>query len=214
MTPTDPHRQSHCQSHCQSQRVSRRAFLCGLATTVTGALVVACGPPRSTNQSAIAFGPAATPQIILPSPMPPTTPAPAQATPLLTEFLALSALLTGVANLSPTLGQTYLQSVQGRDDADFTIAQLIEQAGFGGATPPNSFAALDATGLFAQEPARKLADKITEMWYTGVYTNEQGEEAVATYVDALAWQTLTFTKPMTICGYPGFWSEAWETVLD
>jgi len=27
-------------------------------------------------------------------------------------------------------------------------------------------------------------------------------------------QTLRFTKPMTICGYPGFWSEAWEQVLD
>jgi hypothetical protein len=198
----------------QPQRLSRRAFLCGLATTVTGALLVACGPPRSTNRAEVAFGPEATPQIILPSPMPPTTPMPAQETPLLTEFLALSALLTGVPNLSPTLGQSYLQSVQGSDESGFTIAQLIAQAGFGGATPPDSLAVLEATGLFAQKPARQLADRITEMWYTGVYINDQGEEAVATYADALAWQTLAFTKPMTICGYPGFWSEAWEAVLD
>lgn len=201
-------------THRQPQRLSRRAFLCGLATTATGALVVACGPPRSTNRAEIAFGPAATPQIILPSPVPPTAPMPVQATPLLTEFLALSALLTGVANLSPTLGQTYLQSVQAGGEAELTVAQLIAQAGFGSATPPDSMAALEATGLFAQEPARQLADKITEMWYTGIYTTDQGEEAVATYVDALAWQTLAFTKPMTICGYPGFWSEAWELVLD
>lgn len=206
MQPAHTHRQPHW--------LSRRAFLCGLATTVTGALVVACGPPRSTNQSAIAFGPGATPQIILPSPVPPTTPAPVQETPLLTEFMALSALLTGVPNLSPTLGQSYLQSVQTDSEADLTVAQLLAQAGFGGATPPDSMAAIEATGIFAQEPTRNLADKITAMWYTGVYTNEQGEEAVATYVDALAWQTLAFTKPMTICVYPGFWSEAWEMVLD
>lgn len=198
----------------QQQLISRRAFLQVLATTAGSALIAGCGPPRSTNRAEIAFGPQATPQVILPSPVPPTPAAAMQETPLLQSFLALSALLTGVANLNPALGQLYLQSLQASDEFDLTVDELLTQAGFNAATPPDSLAALDAAALFTQGASRKLADKITELWYTGVYTNEQGDEAVATYADALAWQTLTFTKPTTICEYPGFWSEAWEPVLD
>jgi hypothetical protein len=198
----------------QQERVSRRTFLQALATTGIGALMAGCGPPRSTNRAEIAFGPQATPQVILPSPVLPTPAAATQATPLLQSFLALSALLTGVVNLNPALGQLYLQSLQASDEFDLTVDELLTQAGFNAGTPPDSLAALEAAALFTQEASRKLADKITELWYTGVYTNDQGEETVATYADALAWQSLTFTKPMTICGYPRFWSEAWEPVLD
>lgn len=200
--------------HEPTQRVSRRAFLCGLGATVTGTLLVACGPPRSSNQAAIAFGPQATPQVILPSPVPPTTPGTEQAVPGLEKFLALSALLTGVTNLNPGLGQIYWQSLQASDEFAVTVDDLLAQAGFGAATPPTTLAALEATGIFDQETSRTVADKITELWYTGVYTDEAGEARVATYADALAWQTLAFTKPTTICSYPGFWSEAWEPVLD
>lgn len=198
----------------QAQPLSRRTFLQAFATTAVGAVIAGCGTPRSTNQAAIAFDPQATPQVILPSPVPPTPVTTDQETPLLQPFLTLSALLTGVTNLNPVLGQIYLQSLQASDKFALTVAELCEQAGVGAATPPDSIAALAATGIFAQDASRNLTDKIIELWYTGVYTNEAGEESVATYADALAWQSLTFTKPMTICGYPRFWSEAWETVLD
>lgn len=196
-----------------SRRLSRRTFLCSLSTTITGAFLSACGPPRSSNQAKLAFGPQATPPVILPSPMPATTPTVAGDLPL-AEFLALSVVLTGVANLNPTLGRVYLQSLQASSEFKVTVADLYEQAGFRSATPPTTVAALESTGIFAEETTRRLADRVTALWYTGVYTNEEGEETVATYVDALAWRTLTFTKPTTICGYPGFWSEAWEPVLD
>ncbi|MCE7990292.1 MAG: twin-arginine translocation signal domain-containing protein, partial [Caldilinea sp. CFX5] len=150
----------------QSQRVSRRTFLQALVTTTIGALSAACGPPRSTNQAEMAFGPQATPQVILPSPAPPTPAATTQEPPLLHSFLALSALLTGVANLNPALGQLYLQSLQASDEFAMSVTELFAQAGFDAATPPDSIAALEATGIFAQEPLRKLADKITELWYT------------------------------------------------
>ena len=94
------------------------------------------------------------------------------------------------------------------------MADLYAQAVFRSAAPPTTVSALEAAGLFTQAAPRSLADRIIELWYTGIYTNAEGEERVATFVDALAWQTLAFTKPMTICGYPGFWSEAWEPVLD
>lgn len=193
------------------RRISRRAFLRGL-TTLAGAFVTACGPPRSTEQPMLAYGPQATPPIILPSPAPETDP---QAEDLpLAEFLALSSVLTGVDNLSPALGRIYLQSIQTSDEFAVNVTDLYAQAGFQSDDPPTTVAAVEAAGLFDQEESRRLADKIIELWYTGIYTNAEGEETVATFVDALAWQTLAFTKPMTICGYPGFWSEAWEPTID
>ena len=107
-----------------------------------------------------------------------------------------------------------MQSLQTSPDFPVSVPELYEQAGFRTDAPPPTIAMLEEAGLFAQEATRTLADRIIELWYTGVYTNEQGEETVATYVDALAWRTLAFTKPTTLCGYPGFWSEAWEPVLD
>ena len=197
-----------------AQPISRRTFLCSLAATATGAFLVACGPPRSTDQAAVAFGRQATPQVVLPSPVPATPPPAATEDLPLTEFLALSTLLTGVPNLNPALGRLYLQSLQASDEFTVTVADLYAQAGLRSAAPPTTVSALEATDFFTQEATRRLADKIIELWYTGVYTNPAGEETVATFVDALAWQTLAFTKPTTICGYPGFWSEEWEPVLD
>lgn len=201
------------QSPNTPSRLSRRTFLCSLSITLTGAFLVACGPPRSNSRADVAFGPQATPPAALPSPVPATL-EPAAADLPLAQFLALSAVLTGVPTLNAELGRIYLQSLQ--DSADFTVTvpALYEQAGFRSDAPSPTIAMLESAGLFAEAATRSLADRIIELWYTGVYTNAQGEEAVATHVDALAWQTLAFTKPTTLCGYPGFWSEAWEPVLD
>ena len=205
---------NHPTSAHQPRRLSRRAFLCSLSTVLSGALLVACGPPRSNSRADLAFGPQATPPAALPSPVPATLPAaPSDDLPI-DQFLALSAVLTGVPTLNPDLGRIYLQSLQASPDFTVTVTELYEQAGFRTDAPPPTIATLESAGLFAQEATRTLADRIIDLWYTGVYTNTEGEETVATYVDALAWQTLAFTKPTTICGYPGFWSEAWEPVLD
>lgn len=201
------------QSPTKPPRVSRRTFLCGLSITLTGAFLVACGPPRSNSHADPAFGAQATPPAALPSPAPTTAPAVDADLPV-TQFLALSAVLTGVPNLNPDLGRLYLQSLQASPDFTITVPELYTQAGFRADAPAPTIAALEEAGLFAAEASRRLADRIIDLWYTGVYTNEQGEDAVATHVDALAWRTLAFTKPTTICGYPGFWSEAWEPVLD
>lgn len=198
----------------QPGRLSRRAFLCSLSTALSGALLVACGPPRSNSHADPAFGAQATPPAALPSPVPTTPPAAADAALPLTQFLALSAVLTGVPNLNSDLGGIYLQSLQASPDFTVTMLDLYEQAGFRADAPAPTITALENAGFFAKEASRRLADRVIELWYTGVYTNEQGEETVATHVDALAWRVLAFTKPTTLCGYPGFWSEAWEPVLD
>jgi hypothetical protein len=125
----------------------------------------------------------------------------------LEDFLTLSSVLTGVEELDPQVGSVYLQSLEASDQFEVSLSDLYQQAGFGRGTQPGTVAQLEANGLFEQESTRKLADKIIEYWYTGVYESAQGEQAVATFVDVLAWRTLRFTKPQTICGAPGFWAE-------
>jgi hypothetical protein len=65
---------------------------------------------------------------------------------------------------------------------------------------------LEAGGLFEQEATRALADKIIEYWYSGVYDTADGGQAVATFADALVWRAVRYTKPLTLCGAPGFWA--------
>lgn len=197
----------------QKRGMSRRRFLGGLSTALGDALLAACGPARGGNKAGLraALSPSATPQIILPSPAPAETAAgvPSEEEQL-ADFLALSALLTGVENLNPELGRIYLASLRTSAELEVSMAQLLESAGLRSDAPATTLAALEATGILAKEQARQLANRIVEMWYTGIYTNPAGEEVVATYVDALAWQTLRFTKPKTICGRPGFWAQGWN----
>jgi hypothetical protein len=190
---------------------SRREFLRGLALFVAGSALSACGAPRVEPQGLVTPWNTPTPIKVLQSPQPPAT---AEATATLSpdglqleEFLALSAVLTGIENLDPVLGHVYLQSLQASSDFEVSLAELYERAGFRAAGPPTDVEALANAGTFAAETTQKLADKIIEYWYTGVYDTAGGEQAVATFVDALAWKALHYTKPPTICASPGFWAE-------
>ena len=191
-----------------TKKLNRRTFLRGAAAAVSVAMAAGCGAVRSTGfDEDMIFGPRATPQIVLPSPMPQETPS-QQEEALLPGFLALSALLTGVPNLNPQLGQVYLASLQ-RGETAGQVEELLQEIAVIADTPPTTLAEVEATGVLAQQGMDGLTAQIAKLWYTGIYQNEDGEETVATYVDSLAWQTLRFTKPKTICGYPGFWEEPW-----
>lgn len=192
-------------------RCSRRKFLISLATVTAGSVLAACG--NDAAQQAEAQWPSMYPQRILPSAQPPDiptpvpTPQPGQLS--LEQFLVLSAVLTGfdAAALSPAIGRVYLESLQQRSNPQVTLLQLYEQAGFDRQTPPTSIEDLQPSGIFDDDPTRSLADTITEYWYTGIYGSGDNQQ-VATYVDALAWEAVTFTKPRSICGqFPGFWRE-------
>jgi hypothetical protein len=196
-------------------RLSRRRFLLTLGLAVGTGSLAACATRHSIPQP-LMVDPLFHPQPVLPSPQPAASPTPApeserEADGLpLADFLALSAVLTGVGELNPQLGTVYLQSLQASSQFDVTLVDLYEQAGFRSDTPPATVAELEANGLFAQEASRQLADKIIEYWYTGIYETAEGAQAVATFVDTLVWQTLKFTKPLTICGAPNFWSHPAE----
>lgn len=202
----------------QRPRLSRRDFLQRLSRTVTGtvagSLLAACStikaaPLQQANPAARVVA-----QPVLPSPQPPVaaTATPAGREPLLAQFLALSALLTGVENLSPTLGRVYLQSLQASSEFGPALAELIEQAGFVSTSPPATLGEMESAGIFSGAERSALAQKILAYWYTGIYENADGEQAVATFVDSLTWETIVFTKPPTMCGSPGFWAE--RPVLD
>ncbi len=198
------------------RRMGRRTFLRSLSLAASTLLLVACGPPRGDQGAAqdVALGAEATPQTILPSPMPdaavPTEALAGELT--LEQFLSLSALLTGVRELSPTLGEIYLRHL-GQSTDGTTLAALGKRLGVTDAASTSATERFDPD-LLADESLRKLAETVAKLWYTGTYSNEAGDRTVVTYVDALAWRTLAFTKPKTICGQPGFWAEAWEPVLN
>jgi hypothetical protein len=188
--------------------LSRRGFLRGAIGGGATALLAACGvaTPATPQADLAPFVPW---HPVLPSPQPSGATA---ATPVpgavgLEAFLALSAVLTGIDDLNPQVGRIYLDSLAGSDEFEVSLADLYQQAGFtGGSTP--TIEEMEQQGLFEQEPTRALADKIVEYWYSGVYDTPEGEQAVATFADALVWHAVKYTKPLTICASPGFWAVA------
>lgn len=180
------------------QPVSRRRFLqtAGLMA-VSGALAACAGTQQGTLFEVGTSG-TATPSVVLPSPAAPEP----TASPELVQFLALSAALTGKGDLDARLGQVYWESLQA---SGASVGALLEQAGLTQTTSHPTLATLQAAGVFDDPAARKLAGEIAKLWYTGVIMQD-GEPAVAAFTDALAWKTLRFTKPASICGSFGFWA--------
>ena len=204
------------QASHDPQRFScgRRAFLRSAGLLGVAAILGGCGvPTQSAPPEDIAPYPQWHP--LLPSPVPgaraDTTPGPPQASaaqPDLAGFLAISTLLTGIENLNPQVGQIYLDSLAASTEFDVSLADFYRQAGFADSTPPDSIEILEQRGIFAQDATRALADKIIGYWYSGVYDTADGEQAVATFADALVWRAVRYTKPLTLCAAPGFWSAA------
>lgn len=185
--------------------ISRREFLRLAGIAAAGSLLAACGVDQQTGLTTPA-APSPAPRTILPSPqaageLPVTG---QDLSPELGRFLALSTLLTGFENLDPVLGQVYMDSF----GADVPLEDLYNAAGFQGETAPQSLAELESRGFFNNQGLNEAAGKIMNAWYSGTYTGPDGSPVVATFVDALVWRAIRFTKPQTICGYPFFWEEA------
>ncbi len=185
----------------------RRSFMRTLLISAGAGLVTACAPRSVSGPQPLVLE--STPNVVLPSPQPPV---PAESTPLpygdlLASFLALSVLLTGMDEAAnPVLGQTYLQALQADDELEVPINTFLERAGYTNGTGPQDLDALRATGVLDDEATRTLANRIVNNWYSGTYTNADGDQVVATFVDALAWKSLVITKPLTICAQFGAWA--------
>lgn len=185
--------------------MTRRGFIYA-AFTGTAGLLASCVAGEVAQEEAPYRTP--TPFRVLESPQAPanSTPAPVVEGGIsLEEFMQFSSLLTGVDNLDPNLGRIYLAALQTGTQQGPTLADVYGAAS-SGSNPPQDLETLGSAGFFDQEGYGALADQIIAMWYTGVYRIGD-EERVATFVDALAWKVLTFTKPLTICAQFGFWAE-------
>lgn len=166
--------------------VTRRGFM------AAGALLLAwgCGAPGgpgtpvATGSSAPA-SPDASPQAAAP----------------VDDFLALSALLTGVpaASLDPALGRAIQEGFS--KPRPFTIPDLLKRAGFEGGRGPATLA--DLGPVFEEEDSRRLADEVTVAWYTGVVPGEGGPK-VAGYVTTLQWKALGYGGAPSVC-HGGWW---------
>lgn len=103
----------------------------------------------------------------------------------LAAFVSLSAELTGYPpqSLDAQFASALLQALieQGAD-----VEELRQDGG---------------------EVASELATRIISAWYSGVLPTTP-TATVAKFHDALAWRTLDFAAPPSVCGRPGAWADA------
>lgn len=124
----------------------------------------------------------------------------------LEKFLHLSVLLTGFAELEKDHALLYLNSIQQNALQAQALDKLYEQSGYNSGQPPKTLEELNASGVFNNDAIRKVTDRITISWYTGIYNTATGPQ-LATHEHALCWHALQYATPPTVCGGKlGFWS--------
>jgi hypothetical protein len=121
----------------------------------------------------------------------------------LDEFIALSRILTGVADLDDQeSARLYLSALTTSPEKNERLAELCERA--------RSLDATDTSPLHETPRLAEIADVILGNWYSGVYVDADGQPRVATYVGALGWQALGYRPlgPTTCGGAFGHWATA------
>ncbi len=171
------------------QTMTRRTFLRLFGILGAGTVIQACDVLPENERVTISLEEVASPY-----------PASDMTASDVNRFLQLSALLTGFSDLNPELASTYMQNLSG----EVSLPELYERANFPEQAQEFTLEQLQQTGVFEDEEMRSVVNNIVNYWYTGTYQNGDST-VVATYTDALAWKSLDFTKPRTICGAPGFW---------
>ena len=116
----------------------------------------------------------------------------------LDDFLELSELLTDdVADLPDEAGRVYLAALVGDPAHAGPLLRLVE-AGVRAPDPPRTFAALVRRGALDEPADAATAQRILELWYSGL-----SDGRTVDYLEALAWTTLDFPEPAsTEIGFP------------
>lgn len=105
-------------------------------------------------------------------------------------FLALSARLTGRADLDPDLGRAYLAALQATPRTAPLLRQLVAGTPAADRTPPHE----------------ALERAIIASWYTGV-SDVGGQRQVVTHAGTLMWQVLGRPAPGLCAGPTGAWAQ-------
>ncbi len=116
----------------------------------------------------------------------------------LDEFLKLSELLTDdVADLPEGAGAAYLAALTA-DPVHAGPLRSLVGAGVRAPDPPRTFAALVHRGVLNDPATAATAQRILELWYSGLLDGRTID-----YLEALAWTTLDFPEPAsTKIGFP------------
>ena len=117
----------------------------------------------------------------------------------LLQFRDLSAVLTGFepSQLDLELARTYRDALVQMEPA--SLARLMDSAG---SVP--SLESLQSSGAFQDPELANLANRVIELWYSGIYPTGRGSQ-VASFRHNLLWKTLDFAHPPTYCG-PPWWT--------
>lgn len=201
--------------------LSRRAFLALVTSGVAAAALAACSNDDDENKtptvtvptagagSPVAAGSAVASPATEASPATGGSPA-AEGSPQpdrsVAMFLTLSSALTGFDDLSDQqLAETYMSNL---GDEGSALVDLFSAVGLESPDVSLTFDQVKSAGVFDDDRLSALADKITVYWYSGKYQQPDGQDAVATFINALAWPATGYrlTGPSTCTGQTGVWS--------
>jgi len=205
-----------------NRALNRREFLALSSAAVLGSILAACSNGDDDEETP-AVSESASPTLVRSTPGVETTPGTAETpTPTVAGaaspsgspgadrsvamFLALSSALTGFEGLDDQeLAQTYLTNLGSEGDA---LVDLFSAVGLDSPDATVTFDRIHEAGVFDDEALARLADKITVYWYSGKYQQPDGNVAVATFINALAWPATGYriTGPSTCTGQTGVWA--------
>ncbi len=197
---------SRHESPLLDRRFTRRRFLTLTGAVVATGLLSACMGDDESDDNDTVTPSEETPAV---GGSPETgSPTSAATDANLERFMALSRALTGFDNLDDTvLGQVYFGSIEGSDELGGQLSDLYDKAGLADGIESVTIDQLESAGAF-DEDTGPVANAITTAWYTGTYDSGGGDVAVATYINALAWQATGYrmTGPSSCSGATGNWT--------
>ncbi|MCO5175887.1 MAG: sorbitol dehydrogenase family protein [Thermomicrobiales bacterium] len=189
--------------------LSRRAFLALVSSGIAATVLATCAngddndtTPTAVAETVVTGSPVATE----PSEASPETNGSPQPDRSVAMFLTLSSALTGFDDLSDQqLAETYLGNLGEEGSA---LVDLFSAVGLSSPDVSLTFDQVESAGVFDDDRLSALADKITVYWYSGKYQQPDGQDAVATFINALAWPATGYrvTGPSSCTGQTGVWT--------
>jgi D-sorbitol dehydrogenase-like protein len=172
------------------RRLTRGGFLGASATALGGIALAGCGSSHKGRRSSGVLGVAKT----------------RASTAEVDGFVRLSQLVTGVEKLPREHAATYLNALDAAG-LELPPLRLIHLGGFVDGSGPKTLAQFQQSALYRKLAARKSAEAIASVWWSGMVPTAKGDKVV-TFLDALAWRAQPWAQPFTEClGATGAWAK-------
>jgi hypothetical protein len=121
-------------------------------------------------------------------------------------FVRLSQLVTGVEKLPREHAAAYLTALDAAG-LELPPLRLVQMGGFADGSGAQTLAEFQQSDLYRKPAARKSAEAIASVWWSGMVPTAKGDRVV-TFLDALAWRAQPWAEPFTEClGATGAWAK-------